>query len=166
MNKQIKQILNDLYELDPALEKRERELTGIINKLIASRPDVKMDAAFKEQLRKTIMEKTKNKKQEDKIIVPGTDFRLNPIAGFLVLFLVVLFVGSFYLRDNKSQPDKTYTYDPKNTGVEQFASAEEFQAYLALSESYSSGYIRGGGAIAEDFAEIAVPRSTDSGGAT
>jgi Ca-activated chloride channel family protein len=55
MNKLIKEILADLYEIDPGLAEKEEELKKIIEKLLSSKPDVTMDDNFKAELRQKIL---------------------------------------------------------------------------------------------------------------
>ncbi|MFP4514663.1 MAG: hypothetical protein ACLFNO_01500 [Parcubacteria group bacterium] len=60
-NDKINQILKDLYEIDPNLKKQEKELREIIKKLLASKPEVKIDQEFVRDLREKIVQD--NKKQ-------------------------------------------------------------------------------------------------------
>jgi Ca-activated chloride channel family protein len=51
----IHDILHDLYEVDPTLKKKEKELKKIIEKLISSKPSVVMDEEFKKTLKKKLL---------------------------------------------------------------------------------------------------------------
>lgn len=51
MNEHIRQILQDLYAIDPQFQKHEAKLVQIISELLTSKPDITIDAAFAQQLR-------------------------------------------------------------------------------------------------------------------
>lgn len=55
MKKQIKHILTDLYALDPTLKEREAELVELLNRLLVSRPDTRIDEHFVRQLRQQLL---------------------------------------------------------------------------------------------------------------
>ncbi len=57
MNNNINKILEDLYGIDPDLAKHEEELRKIIEKLLATRPNVQMDDEFVAALRREVMAK-------------------------------------------------------------------------------------------------------------
>ncbi|MBN2536360.1 MAG: VWA domain-containing protein [Spirochaetales bacterium] len=57
MGKIVQEILTDLYEIDPGLKEKEEELKKIIEKLLSSKPEVKMDKHFKEELKQRILKK-------------------------------------------------------------------------------------------------------------
>lgn len=54
-NKQLKEILEELYALDVNLRSKEKELIAIIDRITAQRPEVKFDQAFRRRLRAEIM---------------------------------------------------------------------------------------------------------------
>ncbi|MDB4939635.1 MAG: hypothetical protein JWO40_60 [Candidatus Doudnabacteria bacterium] len=51
MNLQLQNLLEELYTLDPTLRTREKELKQIIEVLLKSKPDIKLDQNFRERLR-------------------------------------------------------------------------------------------------------------------
>jgi len=55
MNKNIKEILEELYIMDPSLKEKEKQLEKIISKMLMIKPDVKIDENFKKELRKKIL---------------------------------------------------------------------------------------------------------------
>ena len=61
----IKQILKDLYKIDPSLEKHEQELIKIIKKLQMDKPDIKLNKKFARELKNSLMEKTVKNNQEN-----------------------------------------------------------------------------------------------------
>lgn len=57
MKTKVEQILNELYEIDSSLKDKEKDLKKIIIKMIETKPDIKVDESFKNELRKNIEEK-------------------------------------------------------------------------------------------------------------
>jgi len=57
MNPIVKDILDDLYKLDPNLKMDENNVVKIIEKMIEAKPNTKFDEKFKEQLRNMIVDK-------------------------------------------------------------------------------------------------------------
>jgi hypothetical protein len=51
MDSKIKKILNELYELDGSLKEKEVELLKIIEKMLATKPNIKIDEDFKNNLK-------------------------------------------------------------------------------------------------------------------
>jgi len=51
----VKNILKDLYKLDPSLKNREPELLEIIEKFVLAKPDTKFDKKFENELKKEIL---------------------------------------------------------------------------------------------------------------
>lgn len=70
MANEIKKILADLYEIDPDLKNHETELIKIINKIITSKPVVKIDKKFAKQLRNQLLDKTSAKKTNNSLFNP------------------------------------------------------------------------------------------------
>ena len=56
MNNEIQKILDDLYKIDPSLAKHEVELIKLIDKLLAARPNYKLDEEFIDSLRTRVLE--------------------------------------------------------------------------------------------------------------
>ena len=55
MEKEIKKFLEDLYKLDPSLKKKENDLINLINKMLETRPNAKLDEKFAEDLRRELV---------------------------------------------------------------------------------------------------------------
>lgn len=55
--KTIEEILSDLYEIDPALRLKEKELRVLVAELLSSRPEVSIDADFVARLRSDLLQK-------------------------------------------------------------------------------------------------------------
>lgn len=85
----IQDILRDLYALDPEFEKHERKLTTLITQLLASKPEVTVDAAFANTLRRKLAAQTtlmENSKTEQK---GSWARRLNYALGSLALVAII-----------------------------------------------------------------------------
>lgn len=54
IQEKVHEILRDLYTLDPAFKKHETRLIQIISQLLATKPEVTVDAAFADNLRKKL----------------------------------------------------------------------------------------------------------------
>ena len=86
---EIEQILKELYTIDPELQKHEAQLRGVLKRLLAAKPDVKIDEEFVRQLRGQLMAKASLMENQ-----PINNFtfmkKLNfVLSGALVLALVV-----------------------------------------------------------------------------
>jgi hypothetical protein len=64
MEKNIKKILEELYEIDGSLKEKENDLVKIINSMLNLKPNIKIDENFKEDLRNIIERKIRTKKLE------------------------------------------------------------------------------------------------------
>ena len=51
----VRDILQDLYAVEPTLQQREAELIPIIQKLLAAKPDAHLDPAFRDELRQQLV---------------------------------------------------------------------------------------------------------------
>jgi len=79
MDKQVKNILQDLYAIDSNLEQYEDELIKIISQLLVSRPDTRFDKKFARRLRAELL-RTK------KVKIQGENFIINPVKFVSQLF--------------------------------------------------------------------------------
>ncbi len=55
MSVNIKDILDELYALDPDLREKESEIKKIIEKMMKNRPEVEINETFRAELRQKIM---------------------------------------------------------------------------------------------------------------
>ncbi len=55
MSVNIKDILDELYALDPDLREKESEIKKIIEKMMKNRPEVEINETFRSELREKIM---------------------------------------------------------------------------------------------------------------
>lgn len=59
MDPLIQAILEDIFELEPALKSHEIEIMGIIKKMTEIKPDTKFDESFRSELEKRIQSEIK-----------------------------------------------------------------------------------------------------------
>ncbi len=101
MNKEIKNILADLYKLDRGLSQHEPELIKIIKELLASRPDSGFSQEFKDNLKTEIMKRAEEIKasnpQRAPILPLVARFSYGLIGAAVMLMIVV---PAIYLSNN------------------------------------------------------------------
>lgn len=94
MNKKIEQILNDLYMIDDSFKSQEEELIKIIEELLMSKPDTKIDQDFVFNLRQELLSKTLALKSEKgrffNNLLSGTNFMMHRKFYYAVGSLTVL----------------------------------------------------------------------------
>lgn len=77
MKKEINEILQELYELDPNLVEKEAELTKIISKMLKVKPEITLDKEFRAELKQQIL--TELEKQE-------SGFSIKNLAWYVWIF--------------------------------------------------------------------------------
>ena len=67
----VKEILEELYQLDPELKTREDELMDILKKLMKAKPEAEPDEAFKARLKEELLAKmaTSSKKKNRGLLI-------------------------------------------------------------------------------------------------
>ena len=113
MDPQIEQMLKDLYSYDPEFMKHEEKLKNILSELLKVKPETKFDPSFAEDLRKILLLKAEDLKNET-ASKPAFSFFRQPYltlgAGFAVVVLAFL----------------TYTFIPKGIGWDE----STFEMYI------------------------------------
>jgi len=102
MNKDIKQILNDLYMIDPELKNHEKDLVKIINNLLESRPNTKFDEKFVKKLKQELMAEVNSQTQSTSSNawqVFNFNFMKKPVfAGVgIIVIVIAIMAGSYYM---------------------------------------------------------------------
>jgi hypothetical protein len=64
MNKEINEILNELYEIDSNLKEKETELKKIITKMLEYKPNVKIDENYKTELKQKVLLELEKRNKE------------------------------------------------------------------------------------------------------
>lgn len=149
----INQILNELYEIDPALRQYEKEITKLIGEMLRVRPDTKFDAAFAAQLREKLAKPTKfkinfNFMKKSYVLAAGFAAIVLVLIGYslprkdvvspTIDKITGLMGGNLENNKDKQQKDK------QQVEIKKFASKEEFLAYLEVGQA-AGGYGIGGG---------------------
>lgn len=94
MTHDIKNILSDLYQIDPSLREHEVKLQPLISELLEARSDLAINPAFRNRLRMILMNKIRDQKVAKpslgRFFAAGLAGRsMYTMAGALVLILVV-----------------------------------------------------------------------------
>lgn len=94
----IQAILEDIYEHEPDLRQREKELVELVSKLITMRPEVQVDPEFARELRKSILDpasKNINKRVKNMLLqnIQSVFMKNKLILGGLAVAVVVLVVA-------------------------------------------------------------------------
>lgn len=154
MDKQIKQILSEIYDIDPRLEDNERELINIIKKLLASRPDTKFDKAFAKRLRTELV--AKERKTLNMSLFQKLGFLIGGAA--LASLLIVPVVINNQWGESPSVTDTKIDIGSKITMLEE-------EAFGDLGEAAGSrGSANAGLAESADTASSFYDTRTQSGG--
>lgn len=114
MSVNIKDILDELYALDPDLRKKEWEIKKIIEKMMKNRPEVEINETFRSELREKIMQEITAMKK------PALWFQWWPMAGALSLCLIIaLWFSSGVFTQTKNTP-LSFRQNIESTGAESF----------------------------------------------
>jgi hypothetical protein len=164
-DKKIKNILDDLYEIDPVLEGYEEEIKETIKELLKSKPNIKIDQKFVSDLREKIIKRVEELQyQPQRKSVSfwqtffGTKFSY-AVSGVLAF---VLFIGVFvYLTNfgNVSGLDRRISEKTSlgNNAFGSLKSESQNMAVSAVSDGRGGGGFGGGGGI--QVSTIAEPDS-------
>ncbi|MFC1622579.1 hypothetical protein ACFL1Y_01105 [Patescibacteria group bacterium] len=107
MKKEIKKFINDLYKLDPGLKNQEQELITLINQMLASQPNAKLDEKFAQVLRDKLVIKAEQLKPNHIERVRFNN-NFNPMKKFTyaisgAVICAVLFISIYIPINKKSQ---------------------------------------------------------------
>ncbi len=97
MKTNVKKILDELYVLDPGLKNKEVQLLKILNEMVANKPDIHMDAAFKEELHQKIMTEIAHEKMNRSSMTWQTIFsdkRFFALASIAIVALLGIGIWS------------------------------------------------------------------------
>lgn len=153
-DEKIKNILDDLYEIDPVLEHYEEEIKKTIKELLKSKPDIKIDQKFVSELREKLIkrvEELKHQPQKKSALFWqaffGTKFSY-AVSGALVF---VLFIGIFVYLTNfgnisgLSQGIFPGVSEKTSLGNNAFGSLKSESQNAAASDGRGGGGLGGGG---------------------
>lgn len=154
-NEKIKDILDDLYEIDPVLEHYEEEIKKTIRELLKSKPNIKIDQKFVSELREKIMKRVEELQHEPQKknfsfwrVFFGAKFSY-AVSGALIF---ILFIGIFtYLTNFSNVPGLNRETFPQtivektSLGNNAFGSLGSGGQNVTASEERDAGGIGGGG---------------------
>jgi hypothetical protein len=115
MSVNIKDILDELYALDPDLREKESEIKKIIEKMMKNRPEVEINETFRSELREKIMREIATMKK------PAVWLPWWAMVGALSLCLIVgIWLSSgVFTQKNQSAP-LSFRQNIESTGAESF----------------------------------------------
>ncbi len=137
MKKEIQQILRDVYRLDPSLKEHETVLVEIIEKLMAAKPDIKIDRVFVSNLKKRLQTGESIKPSFSLFGFPKLAYTLGALA------LVALGVFSFNYFSGDEPGELVLETGIENVGEKAFGDIV-FSAEQATEEGALG---RGGGGV-------------------
>jgi len=131
MEKNIKQILKDLYQIDPTLKTKEQDLIKIINKFLSSRPDTKLDNVFVKKLKQEILGEFSSVRYSvwDNILNTMSYNKFSYIRGGALLLLIVAAPLVYFLIFSNKIPSS----DIIDFGFEQKISNTKNNAFGTLA---------------------------------
>ncbi|MEK7575657.1 MAG: beta-propeller domain-containing protein [Patescibacteria group bacterium] len=182
--KNVEEILNELYSIEPSLRDKEAEVKKIVQTLLESRPEITIDENFINQLREKLLKKRSFSIQD--FFSKKINFTLSGSVISVVVVLIFAPLLYYYInyKDNGSIPientENNVEIEKKDGGIikmdsskkiiagfVKFKSEDEFNKYLSQS---SQGYFEMGivGTRMETMALEApsAPKDINVGGAT
>lgn len=118
MDKKIEKILNDIYMVDESLKEKEKDIIKIIEELLRSKPDAKIDRNFVAELRNKLMARAKTGKarSENSIFLGIFDFK-NKLAYSLLgmIIAVIALAPIFFYQNIDFKKDLAENNSSKNT---------------------------------------------------
>ncbi len=134
MKKEIKEILDELYNLDSSLKEKESDLIEIISRMIDYKPDVKIDKQFKKELKEKVLLELE-KKDNSFFIKNISKFLWVFFSGAVALMLVInIFPNIFYTLDSWNKWLEL-SFDTK---IEKLNNTDAFGALTFNNESASA----------------------------
>lgn len=153
INVKLKQILEDLYALDPEFRKYEARLIQILTELLRSKPNVAIDAEFAAQLRRRLMAKATVLSSPQTASISFFRKYSMAISGTALVMAAILVGGGYYLKNNPlTQQSVLFTGDEKNSLFASDVQISKVQSNafgkLELAMAFGRGGGGGGGAAA------------------
>lgn len=133
----LESILNDIFQLDPKLKSFEKEIRKMVEDILTAQPEINIDANFKDKLKKEIMNKISELKNNDSVKNESLNsskaafsfpiHKLSYVAGLTVLVFALVISYDFMPETKESQNTKI-TFNEANSKdiVTQVAQKESF----------------------------------------
>jgi hypothetical protein len=168
MHNEINNILNELFMLDSELKNQEKEVRIIVEKLIKSQPNVKLDNDFvkklKTELTKIALEKKQNK--ETFLTFSFSDFFKSRVFAYSlssIMLVLLVIMSTTYFSNNQSVTTKTvaqnkFSFNKGLTKLDAYAFGE-----ISINKENASTQpdrgIGGGGSnlVSTESAKMAAP---------
>lgn len=141
-NSKIKNILDEIYLIDPSLRKKEEQLIGIINKVIEAEPKIEINQSFIDNLKQKIFVKieeenrNKNKKIDFNLYFKRFAYSFSAVA---MVILLTIFISLNY--SNKTDKDYRITslgekaFGDLNINFSQSLNNDNLEGVLGLGAS-------------------------------
>ncbi len=104
------EVLTELYQIDPKLKQYENKLITIMDELIKSKPDIKLDESFRQELKAQLLNRAvdikTNKKINNKYMFNFSFLKLARSFSYVAVGVAVMALAissSFYLTSSKSR---------------------------------------------------------------
>ncbi len=158
MNKRIQEILRDLYVLDASFRDHENEIVKIVERLLKSNSEIRIDQRFVQKLRAQLSWQTDKANQS----VASETFPKKIayfLAGALLTFFVFLLSFSIYLSSKSEitqEPEEqrfALTSEIKKVKSNAFGSLLENQAESTQNRAAENVGLGGGGPILPESAQ-------------
>jgi len=143
MKSEIKNLLAELYEIDPKLKSHEKKLIVLIEELLSSRPAAQIDEAFKRQLRKEVLAKAKklSADTQENFITKFMNFNKLQYAlggGLIALIIAIPLARSLFSPKNINEQLPQLSFLPTFNTVKDNAFGNLAQLDEASPESAAS----------------------------
>ena len=161
MDKNIKNILDDLYAIDKDLKKYEKDLIKIIEKLIAAKPNIKFDENFKSQLRTELLEKfsqTKNKKFNFNFMNKIT-YTVGALALISIVLVPTLFKGNNNLLNRQLANNIDFGVEIDSLENSAFGVLKSHQTDVSERSGTQFAGFGGGGGMASSESKMIAPHN-------
>lgn len=153
MDKKIEKILNDIYMVDESLKEKEKDIIKIVEELLRSKPDAKIDRNFVADLRSKLMKlaKTGKASSENSVFLGIFDFKNKLAYSLLGMIVAVIALAPIFFYQNidfKKDLSKNKSSEKADEGFNVTRVADNaFGSFLPqeIQKSSSGGLGIGGG---------------------
>lgn len=174
MDEKIKKILNDIYMIDDSLKEKEGELVKIIEELLRSKPDAKIDDDFVKSLQEKLLARLKATVLKEKPAALGIfGFRSKLAYSLFGMLIALIALAPMFFLQNKKPANNVLNKEasaPQKYEVSRITkladnafgifSSENITKSGSASGKGGGGGIGGGGAVSSESASgknVAAP---------
>lgn len=160
-DKKLDQILQELYQADPALRQHDAVLRKLVVDMMASRPDVQMDESFKVGLRMKLAQL--NQTQEIKPSLISNFMNSFKLVGAGAALAAVLFAGAWYFNSTNNSGSSSFVAMTNKLNITK-SSANAFGSLASLQQAGGQGGGGGNAASMESTTDAGVTNSAPGAG--